>query len=283
MRTAHFARRPASELEGLAMPLYGSDALKRIREGHLTLGLGVHHLRGSAVPLLARAAGYDWLFIDAEHGAISTPEIAQISMAALPMGIAPIVRICTDALDEGTRALDNGALGIVVPHVDTPEQARRLVEAFRFSPIGHRSTGGSNACFGYRPPPAAEAQRTLNAELLVVAMIETPRAVDNAKAIAAIDGIDVLLIGSNDLSLELGLPGQVGHEEVRSAYAKVAAACRQHNKVLGMGGVYDQELASRYIGMGARMILAASDHSLLLEAATRRAEFLRAISLPAAG
>ena len=74
------------------MPLYGSDALKRIREGQLTLGLGVHHLRGSAVPLLARAAGYDWLFIDAEHGAISTPEIAQISMAALPMGIAPIVR-----------------------------------------------------------------------------------------------------------------------------------------------------------------------------------------------
>ena len=265
------------------MPLYGSDALKRIREGQLTLGLGVHHLRGSAVPLLARAAGYDWLFIDAEHGAISTPEIAQISMAALPMGVVPIVRICTDALDEGTRALDNGALGIVVPHVDTPEQARRLVEAFRFSPIGHRSTGGSNACFGYRPPSAAEAQRTLNAELLVIAMIETPQAVDNAKAIAAIDGIDVLLIGSNDLSLELGIPGQVGHEEVRSAYAKVAAACRQHNKVLGMGGVYDQELASRYIDMGARMILAASDHSRLLEAATRRAEFLRAISLPAAG
>jgi 2-keto-3-deoxy-L-rhamnonate aldolase RhmA len=265
------------------MPLYGSDALKRIRAGQLTLGLGVHHLRGSAVPLLAGAAGYDWLFIDAEHGAISTPEIAQICMAALPVGIAPIVRICTDALDEGTRALDNGALGIVVPHVDTPEQARRLVDAFRFSPVGHRSTGGSNACFGYRPPPAAEAQKTLNAELLVIAMIETPQAVDNAKAIAAIDGIDVLLIGSNDLSLEMGIPGQVGHEEVRSAYAKVAAACRQHNKVLGMGGVYDQELASRYIGMGARMVLAGSDHNLLLEAATRRAEFLRATSLPAAG
>jgi len=260
------------------MPLYGSEALQRIREGKLALGLGVHHLRGSAVPLLAKAAGYDWLFIDAEHGAISTPEIAQIAMAALPMGVVPIVRICTGALDEGTRALDNGALGIVVPHVDTPEQARDLVEAFRFSPIGHRSTGGSNACFGYRPPSAAEAQKTLNAEILVVAMIETPRAVENAKVIAAIEGIDVLLIGSNDLSLEMGIPGQVGHERVRAAYTEVAAACRQHRKVLGMGGVYDQEVASRYIGLGARMILGASDHGLLLEAATRRAEFLRSLA-----
>jgi len=260
------------------MPLLGSDALKRIRAGNLTLGLGVHHLRGSAVPLLAKAAGYDWLFIDAEHGAISTPEISQICMATLPMGVVPIVRICTGALDEGTRALDNGALGIVVPHVDTPAQARRLVEAFRFAPIGHRSTGGSNACFGYRPPPAAEAQKILNAEILIIAMIETPQAVESAAEIAAIDGIDVLLIGSNDLALEMGIPGQVGHARVRAAYEQVAAACQQHSKVLGMGGVYDQEVASRYIGLGARMILGASDHGLLLEAATRRAEFLRALA-----
>ena len=260
------------------MPLYARDALQRIRNGELTLGLGVHHLRGSAVPLLAKAAGYDWLFIDAEHGAISTPEIAQIAMAASPMGVVPIVRVCTGALDEGTRALDNGALGIVVPHIDTPEAARQLVEAYRFSPMGHRSTGGSNACFGYRPPPAAEAQKTLNAELLLIPMIETPLAVENADAIAAIEGIDALLIGSNDLSLEMGIPGQVGHERVRAAYEKVAAACRQHKKVLGMGGIYDQEVASRYIAMGARMILAGSDHGLLLEAASKRAEFLRALS-----
>jgi 4-hydroxy-2-oxoheptanedioate aldolase len=121
----------------------------------------------------------------------------------------------------------------------------------------------------------------LNAEILVVPMIETPEAVDNAEAIAAIAGIDALLIGTNDLTLEMGIPGQVGHERVRAAYAKVAAACRRHNKVLGMGGVYDQEVAARYLRMGARMILAGSDHNLLLDAATRRAEFLRGISLQA--
>jgi 2-keto-3-deoxy-L-rhamnonate aldolase RhmA len=259
------------------MPLLCHDALQKIRNGELALGLGVHHLRGAAVPMLARATGFDFLFIDAEHGAISTPEISQIAIAALGLGVAPIVRICSGALDEGTRALDNGALGLVVPHVDTPEEARRLVEAFRFAPMGHRSTGGSNPAFGYRPPATAEAQRVLDAELLIIPMIETPRAVENAEAIAAIRGIDVLLIGTNDLALEMGIPGEIGHERVREAYEKVGAACRRHNKALGMGGVYDEELARRYIGMGARFVLGANDHGLLLSAATQRAHFLRGL------
>jgi 2-keto-3-deoxy-L-rhamnonate aldolase RhmA len=248
-----------------------------MRSGELSLGLGIHHLRGAAVPLLAKAAGYDWLFIDAEHGTISAHDTAQIAVASLANGIAPIVRICSGALDEGTRALDNGALGIVVPHVDTVEQARSLIDAFRFAPLGHRSTGGPPAQFAYRPPAAAEAQRILNAEILIVPMIETPRAVESAEQIAALEGVDALLIGTNDLCLEMGIPGQVGHERVRAAYERVAQACRRHKKILGMGGVYDQEVASRYVGMGARMVLAGSDHNLLLEAATRRAAFLRDI------
>jgi 2-keto-3-deoxy-L-rhamnonate aldolase RhmA len=261
------------------MPLLANEALQRIRAGELTLGLGINHLRGSAVPLLAKAAGFDFLFIDAEHGAISTPEISQIAIAALGYGVVPIVRICSGAFDEGTRALDNGALGLVIPHVDTPEQARRLVDAFRFPPVGHRSTGGSNAAFGYRPPPVAEAAKALNEQLLIIPMIETPQAVENADAIAAIAGIDALLMGSNDLALEMGIPGQLGHDRIREAYEKVGAACRRHGKVLGMGGVYDQELASRYIGMGARLVLAANDHALVLNAMTQRAQFLRGIPL----
>jgi 2-keto-3-deoxy-L-rhamnonate aldolase RhmA len=261
------------------MPLLAHDGLKKIRAGReLALGLGIHHLRGSAAPLIARAAGFDWLFIDAEHGFISTPEIAQICLAALPQGVVPIVRICSGELAEGTRALDNGALGLVIPHVDTPEQARALVDAFRFAPMGHRSTGGANAQFGYRPPAAAEAQKILNEEILLIPMIETPLAVENAEAIAAIKGIDALLIGTNDLSLEMGISGQIGHERIRAAYQTVAAACARHGKVLGMGGVYDQELATRYIGMGARLVLGANDHALILNSATQRVEFLRGLA-----
>ena len=260
------------------MPLLGSDGLQKIRSGQISLGLGIYHLRGAPASLLAKAAGYDWLFIDCEHGAMSTQEAAQISIAALSTGVTPIVRICKDALDEGTRALDNGALGLVVPHIDTVEEARALVDAFRFPPMGHRSSGGPVAQFGYKPPPAAPMQAALNTEILLVAMIESPQGVENADAIAAIDGIDALLIGTNDLCAEMGVIGQIGHERVQEAYRTVAQACTRNNKVLGMGGVYDQELATRYIQMGARFILGGADHALLLDAATRRTAFLREVA-----
>src|SRR3974377_2538572 len=127
------------------MTVLAIEALQRIRSGQLTLGFGVPHLGGAPVPMLAKAAGYDWLFIDSEHGSISTQEISQICLAALPAGIAPIVRVCRGAIDEGTRALDNGALGIVVPHVDTADEGRQLVSAFRFHPLGRRHTAGGRA------------------------------------------------------------------------------------------------------------------------------------------
>jgi 2-keto-3-deoxy-L-rhamnonate aldolase RhmA len=113
------------------MPLAENATIRRLRAGGLALGFGVHHLRTAAAGMLAAAAGHDWLFIDMEHGAFSQDDVAQICIAALPTGITPIVRVCAGALDEGTRALDNGAAGVIVPHVDTIDQARRIAAAFR--------------------------------------------------------------------------------------------------------------------------------------------------------
>jgi 2-keto-3-deoxy-L-rhamnonate aldolase RhmA len=257
------------------MQVLANEALRRIRGGEISIGFGVQHLRGAAAPMLAKAAGYDWLFIDSEHGALSTDDISQLCLASLAIGIAPIVRVCRDALDEGTRALDAGALGLVVPHIDSADDAREMVDAFRFPPVGHRSTGGPCTQFGYRPPPAGEMQRMLNAELMLIPMIETAKAVENADAIAATAGIDVLLIGSNDLTLDMGIPGQYGDTRVKEAYARVGDACRKHGKILAMGGIYDTQWAPHYIAMGARMVLAGSDHGLLFEAATQRAKMLR--------
>jgi len=259
-------------------PITANHALHRLRANQMALGFGVHHLRSVATPMLAKAAGYDWLFIDTEHGALSIHEATQICLAALPVGITPIVRVCADALDEGTRALDNGAQGIVVPHVDTPAQARRVAEAFRFPPLGHRSWGGPPYAYGLRAPAADIAQAEINREVLVVAMIETPEAVANADAIAEVDGIDVLLFGTSDLTAAMGISGQIGHPRVREAYVHVAAVCQKRGKVLGMGGVYDETNARTYIGLGARLVLGGNDHQFLLDAATARAGFLRALA-----
>jgi 2-keto-3-deoxy-L-rhamnonate aldolase RhmA len=259
------------------MPLVPNQAKARLAANQLALGFGVHHLRGSAVGMLAAAAGYDWLFIDMEHGAMSVQEATQIAIAALNQGVTPIVRCCKDALFEGTRALDNGAMGVVVPHVDTAEEAHAVAAAYRFPPVGTRSWGGPPFAYNMRPPAVAEAQRELNKEILVTVMIETPEAVANAVAIAAVPGIDALMIGTSDLTASLGIAGQIGHEKVRAAYQAVGAACAIHGKTMGMGGVYDEIYAREYIGLGARLLLSGNDGAFLAAGAAARSGFLRSL------
>jgi 2-keto-3-deoxy-L-rhamnonate aldolase RhmA len=257
------------------MALIENKTKLKLQKNELALGFGVHHLRTGATAMLAAAADHDWLFIDMEHGSISPHEATQICIAALPTGITPIVRICADALDEGTRCLDNGALGVIVPHVDTVARAKQLARVYRYPPLGTRSWGGPPAAYRFQAPGNAAAQAALNQTVLVIAMVESPEAVRNAKDLAAIDGIDGLLIGTSDLTAEMGISGQIDHPKVVEAYETVAAACKAAGKALGMGGVYDQINASRYIKIGARMVLSGSDHNYLLAGATARAELLR--------
>jgi 2-keto-3-deoxy-L-rhamnonate aldolase RhmA len=257
------------------MPLVENATIRKLRAGGLALGFGMHHLRTAAVGMIAAAAGHDWLFIDLEHGAFSQDDVAQICNAALPTGITPIVRICAGALDEGTRALDNGAAGVIVPHVDTVDQARRIATAFRYPPSGSRSWGGPSALFGYKAPGSAEAQAAINPQILVVAMIESPEGVANAAGIAAVEGIDGLLIGTSDLSAEMGISGQILHPRVEEAYRSVGAACRKAGKFLGMGGVYELESMTRYIDLGVSFILTGSDHAYILAGANTQSAFLR--------
>jgi 4-hydroxy-2-oxoheptanedioate aldolase len=252
-----------------------NPAKVRLSQGGLAIGMGVRGVRGVEIARVMKTAGYDFLFIDLEHGAASVETAYQISVAALDAGIAPFIRVPHGELALGTRCLDGGGLGVVIPHVDTPEEARAMVDAFKFQPVGHRSIGGGYPQFGFAPVPAKDVVTALNDATLVVAMIETPRAVENAERIAAIPGIDVLLMGTNDLCLELGIAGQLEHEKVVAAIDTVVAACQKHGKWPGLGGVYVKDLAKRYIGRGMRFILAGNDLSLLLNAAQDQATFVR--------
>ena len=260
------------------MPLTHNTTKRRLATGKMALGFGVHHLRTVAAPVLAGATGHDWMFIDTEHGAFNVQETTQLCIAALPTGVTPIVRVCAGALDEATRALDNGALGIVVPHVDTAADAQRIADAFHYPPMGHRSWGGPPAVYGYQPPTTAEAQAAINEEILTIVMLESPIAIENADAIAAVSGIDVLFIGTSDLTAELGVSGQMGHSKVVDAYRAVGEACRRHGKTLGMGGVYDEENAARYVTMGSRFVLTGSDHSYIMSGASLRTAFFNGLA-----
>lgn len=250
-------------------------ARDKLEQGQLSLGVGVRMTRSVEIAKAMAVAGFDWLFLDMEHGVMSLDACAQIAIAALDAGIAPIARVPNGEYAIATRALDNGVLGIVMPHVDSAAEAREVVSKLKYPPVGHRSMGGIGPHYGLRSTSTGEAAKALNDANLTVVMLETPTAIANAEEIAAVPGVDVLLIGTNDLCAEMGIHGDFGNERVVDAYAKTIAACRKHGKFPGMGGIYTETLMSRYIEMGARFILSGQDGSFLMSGAMQRTGFLR--------
>ena len=250
-------------------------ARARLENGEMAIGVGIRTARTVDIAKMMKTAGFDWLFIDLEHGPMSIEFATTLAVAALDTGISPIVRVPFMQHTMATRVLDSGALGIVMPHVDTADQAHEIVQHLKYPPIGHRSLAGSQAIFDFKPLPISEMVNAANAALLVIPLMETPIAIANAEAIAAVPGVDALLIGTNDLSAEMGIPGEFGHESVAAAYETVIAACRKHGKWPGMGGIDSEELLQRYIGMGMRLVLAGGDGGFLMAAAARRAALVR--------
>jgi 2-keto-3-deoxy-L-rhamnonate aldolase RhmA len=251
-------------------------AKERLEAGELALGVGMRQARTVDIAKAMTTAGFDWLFLDMEHSTIGLDMVGQISCAAQDAGITPIVRVPGFEHYHMAKALDGGAQGIVVPHVDTAAVAAGVADHGRYPPRGHRSVTGTLPQIDFRALPIAEATEAIDAATLLVVMIETEQAVANVEAIAATPRIDVLLIGTNDLCMDLGIPGQVGDGRVIQAYERVIAACRAAGKHAGCGGVGDLELLQRYIQMGMRFILAASDLNLMMAAGKARVEALRA-------
>ncbi len=252
-----------------------NHCLRQLRAGKLAIGLGVRNARTVDIAQVAKTSGFDWLFIDCEHSSMDLDMAAQISAASLAVGVTPIVRVAGFEHWHASRLLDNGAQGIVFPHVDSALQAKRVADACRFPPVGKRSMGGGLQQTGFASMPIAETARVVNEETLVVVMIESPEAVAVADDIAAVKGVDALLIGTNDLCFEMGIPGQFNDPRVADAYKKVIAACRKHGKFPGMGGMYTPELLERHVNMGVQLILSGSDFSLLMQAGAARASLVR--------
>jgi 2-keto-3-deoxy-L-rhamnonate aldolase RhmA len=250
---------------------------ERLAAGQLALGLGLRQARTVDIGRILAACGYDWAFIDMEHNTMGIDTAAQIAVACHDAGVTPIVRVPGYEHYLATRLLDAGAMGIVFPHVDSAEHARTLVDNCKYPPMGHRSLGGPMAQLGFRPYPRSESSAIVNKETMLIMMLETPQGIEQAEAIAAVPGVDVLLIGTNDLTLEMGISGKYDDPRVVRAYATVIAACKKHGKHAGMGGIYDHPTMQKYIGMGARFILSGSDVTFLMDGALARSGFLRGL------
>jgi 2-keto-3-deoxy-L-rhamnonate aldolase RhmA len=239
----------------------------RMLAGDVAVGAAMRVMRTVEGPLAFRTAGFDWVFLDLEHGALSVDLAAQLSLSSLHLGLTPIARVPAGDYGTATRLLDNGAMGMVVPHVDSAATAREIVRALRFAPDGERSVYGGMPQFGFRPRSVAETSAILNRETLVIAMIESAAGVAHARAIAAVPGIDVLFVGATDLCTEMGIPGQFTHARFTAAVEEVIAACHAAGRWSGIGGLYDFTIVRRYVAAGMRFVLAGSDVSFALAGA----------------
>jgi staphyloferrin B biosynthesis citrate synthase len=255
---------------------YRNPVRERLRAGQPALGLGVRMCRSADIARIARGSGHDFLFIDTQHAVFDLETITHIAQAADALGIAPIVRVRSLGDPDVPLLLDNGVTGIVFPDISTADQARRAVEIVRFPPVGRRSVAGGYAQFDYRAMPVAEATRRLDEGTLLAVMIETPEGLENVEAIAAVPGIDVLHVGTNDLLVGMGKAGQFDHPDALAAQDRVIAAAKARGIAAGCGGNRDVARQAAAVQRGALFLTTQTDVALLNAAATAWAGGVRA-------
>lgn len=256
------------------MPIKVNHTKRRLAEGKLAAAFNLSRLRTVEVSQIAEAAGFHWLFIDLEHSTMDIDTASQMSMAALTTKVTPIVRVPEGQLRMGARVLDGGAQGVVFPHVDTAEEAQEIATAMRFPPRGTRSLIYGGPILEYEAIPPAEACPAVDGETMVIVMVETPKAIENVEAIAAVKGIDVVMIGGQDLCATMGIPGEIGSPRLADAVGKVVDACAANGKWAGLGGVYDEVHCKAYVERGIRFLLGGADMTFILAGAKARGKFL---------
>jgi len=251
---------------------------EKLARDEVVASMIVRLVRSVDIARIAKTCGFDSFYVDLEHSAFSIDACNQVCVAALDAGITPLVRVPAGAPEYIARALDSGALGVIAPHVNSAAEAAAVVRCVKYPPDGGRSAGGQLAQFQFRDFPAAEANAAANAATLVVPMVETKEALDRVEEIAAVPGVDLLLIGSNDLCNELGIPGALDHKTAQAAYRRVIKACRAQGKHAGLGGLGTRpELIATLVADGARYVSIGSDLSFLLGAARDRATFVHGL------
>jgi 4-hydroxy-2-oxoheptanedioate aldolase len=252
-------------------PLLRNHAKEKLARGETVYSMTVRLVRTVDIAAIAHTAGFESVYIDLEHSSFSLEAAGQICMACNSLGVTPLVRVPGPDPSFIARVMDSGAMGVILPGVQSADEARAAVRAVKHVPVGERSLAGAAPQLNYRTFPADQVIRELDQASMVVAMIETQAGLDAAKDIAAVDGVDVLLVGANDLSVALGVAGQMDHPLVHEAYLRVIDACRASGKTVGVGGMGGwPDLIRRYVGLGAGYVSTGNDISFLGAAAAQK-------------
>ena len=249
---------------------------RRVMAGEQVLGSMVFEFFSPGIAQVMKLAGCEYVIYDMEHTGLGFESLKSQVAACRGTGVVPMVRVPRSDYSFLARALDVGARGVMIPMVESPEQARAIVEATRYPPMGRRG-----AAFGF-PHDDYEGGRPVdkiaaaNEDILVIAQIETECGLDTVKQIAAVDGIDVLWIGHFDLTNFLGIPGEFDNPRYVDALDKVVKVGRKAGKGLGFMAA-DEAWAEAYARRGFNMLAVGTDHGILMQGVGRVLEHTRGL------
>ena len=204
---------------------------QRLENGDTIIGTMVQEVWTPAIGQILKEVGFDFFMLDMEHGPYDLASAAQILRVGRILDMCPLVRVRSADYQLIAAPLDHGAMGIMLPRVEKTEQLETLVEAMKYPPVGKRGFSSDAPHKEYRSEPPPEFIEANNENTLVIAQIERREAVENIDDLLSVAGVDVALIGSEDLSVSLGLPGETRHQSVVDAIEKVIDSAERHGVV----------------------------------------------------
>jgi 2-keto-3-deoxy-L-rhamnonate aldolase RhmA len=253
-----------------------ANQVKRtLAAGGVSIGTMVFEFSSTGIGRIIGAAGAEFVVYDMEHTGWSVETIRMLMATTRAADTIPMVRVPGSDYHLIARALDLGAMGIMVPMVETAEQAAQIAAAVRYPPMGRRGAAFGVAHDDYVGGDITAKMASANAEIFLMAQIETARGLDNVEAIAATDGVDCLWIGHFDLTNSLGIPGQFTHPTYLAAVERVLAACRGNDKIPGiMAG--DVDAGRTVLEQGFRAVAYSGDVWIYGQALRQGIDALRA-------
>ncbi len=247
---------------------------QRLQNGDLAVATMLVEIRQPGIMRALANAGFDLVLIDNEHGPFTVETIADLSRAARDAGLTPVVRIPELTYAHVTQPLDGGAQGIMLPRVTAPEEVETCLRWMKYAPEGRRGAVLGRGHTAFRSGPLGETLAALNRESFLIVQIETAEALERLDAILPIPGVDAALVGPTDLSLSLGVGGQMEHPLLVDAIDRVLAACRRHGVVPAIH-TNDVTMTGSWARRGMRLVSISSEVGLLTSGATQAIAAIR--------
>ena len=249
----------------------------KLAAGGTVSGMALQMIRSAEIPRILAAAGFDYIFIDTEHGGFNPESVQDIATAAREAGIPPLVRVTELKYSLVARSLDLGAQGIIFPRVEDADLLREAIAWTRFPPLGSRGFGLGAPQTGYEQLSMPEIIAHANEENLNVVQFETVKALEMSPQLLSIPGVDIAMIGPADLSISMGIPGEFDHPDLVRAIEGLMAECHRHGVVPGIHcpGV---AMARQWLDRGMRLVGCGGEINLLLDRATELQTRLRQTS-----